>query len=76
MAGYTMVAEDVVWEKLRALADGASIASRRLWRHRVGGKPAKLDPAKKAKQAAVQKRRRRNTKSSVRKPTSRRKEKK
>ena len=75
VAGYTMVAEDVVWEKLRALADGASIASRRL-RHRVGGKTAKLDPAKKAKQAAVQKGRRRDTKPSARKPTSRRKVKK
>jgi 5-methyltetrahydropteroyltriglutamate--homocysteine methyltransferase len=74
VAGYTMVAEDVVWEKLRALANGASIASRRLRRHRVGGEPAKLDPA--TKQAAVQKGRRRSTKPSVREPTSRRKVKK
>jgi hypothetical protein len=35
-----MVAEDVVWAKLRVLADGASIASRRLWRN-VGRTPAK-----------------------------------
>jgi hypothetical protein len=26
-----MVAPSVVWAKLRALADGASLASRRLW---------------------------------------------
>jgi hypothetical protein len=32
VAGYTMVAEDVVWAKLRALADGAALASRRLRR--------------------------------------------
>ncbi len=30
VAGYTMVAEDVVWEKLRTLAAGAKIASKRL----------------------------------------------
>ncbi len=30
-AGYVMVAEDVAWAKLRALADGAAIASRKLW---------------------------------------------
>jgi 5-methyltetrahydropteroyltriglutamate--homocysteine methyltransferase len=30
VAGYTMVAEDVVWAKLRTLADGAAIATRRL----------------------------------------------
>lgn len=29
-AGYTMVAPDVVWEKLRTLADGARIATERL----------------------------------------------
>ena len=32
VAGYTMVAEDVVWAKLQALAEGARIASRRLKR--------------------------------------------
>jgi hypothetical protein len=32
VAGYTMVAEDVVWAKLRTLADGAAIATRRLRR--------------------------------------------
>jgi 5-methyltetrahydropteroyltriglutamate--homocysteine methyltransferase len=32
VAGYTMVAEDVVWEKLRTLAAGAKIASKRLAR--------------------------------------------
>ncbi len=32
VAGYTMVAEDVVWEKLRTLAEGAKIASERLRR--------------------------------------------
>ncbi len=30
-AGYVMVAEDVAWAKLRALADGAALASRELW---------------------------------------------
>jgi len=35
-AGSEMVAESVVWEKLRALAAGAGIASRRLW-----GSPAR-----------------------------------
>lgn len=30
VAGYTMVAEDVVWAKLGALAEGARLASRRL----------------------------------------------
>lgn len=30
-AGNEYVAEDVVWAKLRSLADGASIASQRLW---------------------------------------------
>ena len=34
VAGYTMVAEDVVWAKLRTLADGAAIATRRLRRTR------------------------------------------
>ncbi len=30
-AGYTMVAEDVVWAKLRVLSQGAASASQRLW---------------------------------------------
>ncbi len=30
-AGYVMVAEDVAWAKLHALADGATIASSKLW---------------------------------------------
>jgi len=30
-AGSEMVAESVVWAKLRALAQGAAIASERLW---------------------------------------------
>lgn len=30
-AGYTMVAGDVVWEKLKALSRGAALASRALW---------------------------------------------
>ena len=30
-AGFGMVADDIVWEKLRALSDGAAIASRRLF---------------------------------------------
>lgn len=31
IAGYMMVAEDVVWAKLKVLAEGARIASKRLW---------------------------------------------
>ncbi len=30
-AGYTMVAEDVVWAKLHVLSQGAALASERLW---------------------------------------------
>ena len=30
-AGYTMVAEDVVWAKLQVLSQGAALASERLW---------------------------------------------
>ena len=30
-AGYTMVADDVVWAKLRVLCEGAALASKRLW---------------------------------------------
>jgi 5-methyltetrahydropteroyltriglutamate--homocysteine methyltransferase len=30
-AGYTMVADDVVWAKLKTLSEGAAIASRALW---------------------------------------------
>jgi 5-methyltetrahydropteroyltriglutamate--homocysteine methyltransferase len=30
-AGFGMVADDIVWEKLRALSDGAAIATRRLF---------------------------------------------
>lgn len=30
-AGYVMVAEDVAWAKLKALADGAALASKTLW---------------------------------------------
>jgi len=30
-AGYTMVAHDVVWAKMRAMADGAALASQTLW---------------------------------------------
>ena len=30
-AGYTMVAPDVVWAKMRSMADGAAIATERLW---------------------------------------------
>ncbi len=31
-AGYVMVAEDVAWAKLKALADGAALATQKLWR--------------------------------------------
>ena len=37
-AGYTMVAPDVVWEKLRTLAAGAALASKKLWG--TGGRSA------------------------------------
>ncbi|MDE0348412.1 MAG: methionine synthase [Gammaproteobacteria bacterium] len=30
-AGYTMVAPDVVWAKMKTMADGAAIATERLW---------------------------------------------
>lgn len=30
-AGYVMVAEDVAWAKLKALAEGAALASQKLW---------------------------------------------
>jgi 5-methyltetrahydropteroyltriglutamate--homocysteine methyltransferase len=67
VAGYTMVAEDVVWAKLQTLADGAAIATRRLRRTKskaVGRRaPAKLrrskrrGPAKpQARKAAPRKR--------------------
>lgn len=48
VAGYTMVAEDVVWAKLRTLADGAAIASRRLRRTRpkAVGRRAPVKPAR------------------------------
>jgi hypothetical protein len=54
VAGYMMVAEDVVWAKLRALADGASIASRRL-RRNVGRTPAKRRSTPKKVRAATRK---------------------
>ena len=30
-ASYQFVADDVVWAKLRTLADGAALATQRLW---------------------------------------------
>jgi 5-methyltetrahydropteroyltriglutamate--homocysteine methyltransferase len=30
-AGYVMVGEDVAWEKLRIMSEGARLASERLW---------------------------------------------
>jgi len=71
VAGYMMVAEDVVWAKLRALADGASIATRRLRRGTRGG-PAKRRPTARRRQAAAPKSRR-NTKAPARKSPPRRK---
>jgi 5-methyltetrahydropteroyltriglutamate--homocysteine methyltransferase len=67
VAGYTMVAEDVVWAKLQALADGAAMATRRLRRTRskaVGrrtlvklGRNKRRGPAKpQARKAAPRKR--------------------
>lgn len=35
-AGYTMIAPDVVWEKLRTLAAGAALASKNLWGKALG----------------------------------------
>jgi hypothetical protein len=52
VAGYMMVAEDVVWAKLRALADGASIASRRL-RRSLGRSPVKRRSAPKKVRVAT-----------------------
>jgi len=66
------VAEDVVWAKLRVLADGASIASRRL-RRGVSRAPAKRRPAPKRKRAVAHNGRPRNTRASARKATPRRK---
>jgi 5-methyltetrahydropteroyltriglutamate--homocysteine methyltransferase len=73
VAGYMMVAEDVVWAKLRALADGTSIASRRLRRVGVSGSPAKRSPVAKGKQAAAHKGRRRSAKGASHKSAPRRK---
>ena len=30
-AGYTMVTPDVVWAKMKTMADGAKLATERLW---------------------------------------------
>ena len=30
-ASYEFIAEDVVWAKLKALSDGAAVATKRLW---------------------------------------------
>jgi 5-methyltetrahydropteroyltriglutamate--homocysteine methyltransferase len=60
VAGYTMVAEDVVWAKLRVLAEGARIASRRLTARRrpVRGAATK---ARKRPRASVARGRRRKS---------------
>ena len=33
-ASYEFIAEDVVWAKLKALSDGAAVATKRLWGHK------------------------------------------
>jgi hypothetical protein len=51
VAGYTMVAEDVVWAKLRTLAEGARIVTRRLKaRGRARAGPGKA-PARRGRTA-------------------------
>src|SRR6185369_8309823 len=52
VAGYTMVAEDVVWEKLRTLAEGAKIASRRLGLGSRSTRAHKSGPGQRAPSAA------------------------
>jgi hypothetical protein len=52
VAGYTMVAEDVVWEKLRTLAEGAKIASKRLGLGSRSTRAHKSGPGKRAPAAA------------------------
>jgi hypothetical protein len=39
----------VVWEKFKAMREGADIATKELWKKRKAAKPAR--PAKKAKRA-------------------------
>jgi 5-methyltetrahydropteroyltriglutamate--homocysteine methyltransferase len=72
VAGYMMVAEDVVWAKLRALADGAAIASRRL-RKRLGRSPVLSQPISKKVRVAAHKRRKSASKVTSRKAVVRRK---
>jgi len=69
-----MVAEDVVWAKLRALADGASIASRRL-RRSFGRSPIKRRSAPKKVRVATHKARKSAGKIAARKAAPRRKAK-
>ena len=45
-AGFTAVEPAITWAKLRAMADGARIASRELWRIPAKGSPVKSKPAK------------------------------
>jgi hypothetical protein len=69
-----MVAEDVVWAKLSALADGASIASRRLQRS-VGRSPVTRRSTPKKVRAATHKARKSVGKVAARKAAPRRKTK-
>jgi 5-methyltetrahydropteroyltriglutamate--homocysteine methyltransferase len=50
-ASYEFIAEDVVWAKLKALSDGAKIASKRLWAKGKAKAATAKKPAKKAKVA-------------------------
>ena len=74
VAGYTMVAEDVVWAKFRALAEGAAIASRRL-RRRSASHRGQARSGAKTRQVAGRRSRRRAAKTSARKVAARRKAK-
>jgi 5-methyltetrahydropteroyltriglutamate--homocysteine methyltransferase len=69
VAGYMMVAEDVVWEKLRTLAAGAKIASKRLG---LGSRPTstRISTSRKRVPAAAV---RKPTNKGARTPKSRRK---
>ena len=74
VAGYMMVAEDVVWAKLRALADGAAIASRKL-RRGLGRPAVKRRSAPKKVRVATHKARKSAGKVAARKAAPRRKTK-
>jgi 5-methyltetrahydropteroyltriglutamate--homocysteine methyltransferase len=55
VAGYTMVAEDVVWAKLKTLSEGAKLASKRL-KGRVKRTPTRSKTAGRGKRRTASKR--------------------